>query len=739
MSKESCTLDIVGMHCASCSAVIEKTLSGKAGVLRANVNYATEKATIEYDPEVVKADKLIQAVESAGYKATLHEAANLQAASKDAELKQLTRKLIFALVLSIPILIISMPQILMLFGIDASMLMDFPNRKLILFILTTPVQFYAGWQFYQGAWSALKNKTSNMDTLVAVGTSSAYFYSVATTFFIAGDSYYEVAALLVTFILIGKLLEARAKGKTSQAIQKLMGLQAKTARVRRNGKEIDVPVENVLVGDIIIVRPGEKIPVDGVIVKGATSIDESMISGESIPVEKNIKDRVIGATINKNGSIEFRATEVGDGTVLSQIVKLIEEAQGSKAPIQRFADKISAYFVPTVLVLSALTFIIWYFVVGQTFVFALLLGVSVVVIACPCALGLATPTAIMVGTGRGAEKGILIKSGEVLETAQKVDVVIFDKTGTLTHGKPVVTDIIPTSGAKQSTTALLSIAASLEKLSEHPLAEAITGDANEKGLSLSEVADFSAVPGHGVTGKIDKATYLLGNRKLMKDRNIATKDIEASMIALERQGKTAMIVATSKEVIGIVAVADTVKEHSAEAIKALKKLNIRTVMITGDNGRTAEAIAKQVGIDSVLAEVLPEDKSNEVKKLQDSGETVAMVGDGINDAVALTRADVGIALGSGTDVAMEAGDMVLIKNDLRDVVMAIKLSRATMVKIKQNLFWAFAYNVAGIPIAAGLLYPFTGWLLKPELAGLAMALSSVSVVTNSLLLRRKKL
>lgn len=739
MSKKSCTLDIVGMHCASCSAVIEGSLSKTKGVLRANVNYATEKATIEFDSSAVSPEELIKTVEGAGYKATLHEASNLQAAAKNEEISKLTRKLIFALVLALPILFISMPQILMLIGINASMLMDFPGRKLVLFALTTPVQFYAGWQFYKGAWAALKNKTSNMDTLVAVGTSAAYFYSVATTFFIPGDSYYEVAALLVTFILLGKLLEARAKGKTSQAIKKLMGMQAKTARIRRDGKEIDVPIGEVMIGDIVIVRPGEKIPVDGEITKGNTSIDESMISGESLPVEKNVGDKVIGATINKNGSIEFRATQVGDGTVLAQIVKMIEAAQGSKAPIQRVADQISAYFVPTVLLLSLATFLIWYFIVGQTFVFSLLLGVAVVVIACPCALGLATPTAIMVGTGKGAERGILIKSGEALETAQKLDVIVFDKTGTLTTGKPVVTDVVPLQNTKNTIQNILSIAASLEKLSEHPLAEAIVRDAEEKKASITEVKKFTAIPGHGVEGEIDGKNYLLGNRKLMADQKISTDYVEQTMSKLENEGKTAMIVATRGEIIGLVAVADTLKDSSTEAIKTLKKMGLTTVMITGDNSRTANAIAKQVGIDKVLAEVLPEDKANEVKKFQKEGKIVAMVGDGINDAVALTQADVGIALGSGTDVAMESGDIVLIKNDLRDVVTAIKLSKATMGKIKQNLFWAFAYNVAGIPVAAGILYPFTGWLLKPELAGLAMALSSVSVVTNSLLLRRKKL
>jgi len=739
MKKEKVILDITGMHCASCSTVLENALGKQEGVIRANANYASEKATIEYDEGVVHPESLIQVVEKAGYGAKLHQGASPDETGKKTELSKLKRTLIFALSLSLPILLISMPQLLMIVGINAEMLMDFPNRTLLLFLLTTPVQFIAGGQFYKGAWAALKNRTSNMDTLVAVGTSAAYFYSVATTFFIAGDSYYEVAALLVTFILIGKLLEARAKGKTSQAIKKLMGLQARTARVRRDGKVMDISIDQVVVGDTVIVRPGEKIPVDGEIIAGNTSIDESMISGESIPVEKNVGDKVIGATINKNGSIEFRTTQIGDGTVLSQIVKLIEEAQGSKAPIQRFADRISSYFVPTVLLLSLATFLVWYFIVGQTFVFAMLLAVSVVVIACPCALGLATPTAIMVGTGRGAESGILVKSGEALETAQKIDVVIFDKTGTLTHGKPIVTDVVPAGNTKHNIENILGIAASLERLSEHPLAEAIVREAEEKGITIPEAKKFQAVPGHGVQGEIANKKYLLGNRKLMSDEKISTKEIEASMAQLENEGKTAMIISSEKEVIGIVAVADTLKKNSAEAISTLKEMGIKTVMITGDNQRTAAAIAKLVGIDQVLAEVLPADKAGEVKKLQQAGKTVAMVGDGINDAVALTQATVGIALGSGTDVAMESGDIVLIKNDLRDVVTAIKLSRATMNKIRQNLFWAFAYNVAGIPIAAGLLFPLTGWLLKPELAGLAMALSSVSVVTNSLLLRRKKL
>lgn len=736
MKEEKDTLNISGMHCASCAANIENALEKVDGVKSANVNFATEKATVEYDPAKTNIEKLILAVEKAGYKAAKREAGVVEKSAKNEEIRKLTIKLIFALIFTLPVLFISMPQLLMPFGINAEMLMDFPGRKLLLFALTTPVQFIAGWQFYKGAFKAAKNRASNMDTLIAIGTSAAYFYSVATTFIIEGDAYYEIAALLISFILLGKLLEARAKGKTSEAIKKLMGMQAKTARVKRNGKEIDLPVDEVRVGDIIIVRPGEKIPVDGEITKGTTSIDESMISGESIPVEKNIGDKVVGATINKNGSIEFKTTQVGEGTVLAQIIKLIEEAQGSKAPIQRFADRISYYFVPTVIALSLITFITWYFIVGQTFVFSMLLAVAVIVIACPCALGLATPTAIMVGTGKGAENGILIKSGEALETAQKLDVIIFDKTGTLTHGKPVVTDVI--SLTKDREDEILKLAASLEKLSEHPLAEAIVRGAEEKKQKLSEVKNFKAIPGHGVEGEIGGKKILLGNRKLMNDENISILEIEKQMTKLEDEGKTAMIVGSKNEAIGVVAVADTLKENSAEAIKNLKAKGLETIMITGDNQRTAKAIAHEVGIDGVLAEVLPEDKAREVKKLQEQGKSVAMVGDGINDSVALTQADVGIALGSGTDVAMESGDMVLIKNDLRDVVSAIKLSRATMRKIKQNLFWAFAYNVAGIPIAAGVLFPVTGWLLKPELAGLAMALSSVSVVTNSLLLKRFK-
>lgn len=735
--EEKCTLDIKGMHCASCASSIENALKKVDGVEQANVNFATEKATVTFNPTKTSIEKLVATVEKAGYSAAKTEATRATEKGKSEEIKKLWYKFLFASFFALPVLLISMPQLLMPFWPGAEMLMDFPGRKLLLFLLTTPVQFIAGWQFYKGAWAAAKNKTSNMDTLIAIGTSAAYFYSVATTFFIEGEAYYEIAALLIAFILLGKLLEARAKGKTGEAIKRLIGMQAKTARVRRNDKEVDIPIGEVKVGDVIIVRPGEKIPVDGEIVKGNTAVDESMISGESLPVEKNIGDKVIGATINKNGSIELRATQIGEGTVLAQIVKLIEEAQGSKAPIQRFADLISYYFVPTVIALSLITFTSWYFIVGQTFVFSLLLAVAVIVIACPCALGLATPTAIMVGTGKGAENGILIKGGEALETAHKLNAIVFDKTGTLTHGKPIVTDVILLS--KEDRSEVLRLGASIEKLSEHPLAEAIVAEAENEKIKLAAVADFKAIPGHGIEGKIGKDKVLLGNRKLMADKKISlNKEVEKTIAKTEKEGKTVMIVAREKLIIGLIAVADTLKENAAQVIKTLHGMGVETYMITGDNQITADAIAAKVGIDKVLAEVLPEQKSEEVKKLQDLGKTVAMVGDGINDAVALTQANVGIALGSGTDVAIESGDIVLIKNDLRDVVAAIKLSKATMRKIKQNLFWAFFYNVAGIPIAAGLLYPFTGWLLKPELAGAAMALSSVSVVTNSLLLRTFK-
>jgi len=635
--------------------------------------------------------------------------------------------------------------------------------KYLMFALAAPVQFWVGARFYKGMWGALKQRTGNMDTLIAVGTSAAFFYSMGATFVPAlamEPVFYETSALLITFVLMGKLLEQRAKGRTSDAIKKLMGLAAKTARVVRGGEEIDIPVEQVVAGDLVVVRPGEKVPVDGVIVEGSSAVDESMLTGESIPVEKNVGDEVIGATINKLGSFRFRATKVGADTALAQIVRLVEEAQGSKAPVQRFADRISAVFVPFVLGAALLTFLFWAFAgpaifgaspdpsavfwlfepitmaasVNGWLIAALLAGIAVVVIACPCALGLATPTAIMVGTGKGAENGILIKSGDALETAHHLSAIVFDKTGTLTHGKPVVTDIELADG--HDVGRVFTLAAALERNSEHPLAEAIVARAKEDGIELPDVEGFSAVPGHGVEGTVMGMRVAFGNRRLMTHEGIDISAHEARISALEHEGKTVMLVGVNNEKLaGMIAVADTLKPNSTEAVARLAKMGVEVYMITGDNRRTAEAIAKQAGIspDHVLAEVLPENKAAEVAALQQRGLAVAMVGDGINDTPALAQADVGIAMGAGTDVAMETGGIVLIRNDLRDVVTAIELSRATMRKIRQNFGWALGYNTLLIPVAAvGLLSPF------PWVAGAAMAFSSVSVVTSSLLLRRFK-
>lgn len=736
------SLKISGMHCASCAGIIERELKKAEGVREAMVNFGIEKAIVNYDETIISEPDLVKIVEKAGYQASLPNQKN--DGSREEEIKKLFWKFLVSLVLSLPMLYF--------------MLLDFfpklpggmtlpPYFAIVSLVLTFPIQFIIGAGFYKGAWSSLRMKTFNMDSLIAIGTSTAFFYSLinyilyivryGTLLGIDGtkvpDMYFETAAFLITFVILGKWLEARAKGKTGEAIKKLMGLQAKTARVIRKGETLDIPIEEVVAGDIVLVRPGEKIPVDGVIVKGSSAIDEAMVTGESIPVEKNINDSVIGATINKTGSFEFKATRVGSETTLARIIKLIEEAQGSKAPIQAFADKISAWFVPVVIAIALITFVAWYFIAGESLSFSLLAFTAVIVIACPCALGLATPTAIMVGTGKGAEYGVLIKGGEPLEMAYKIDAMVFDKTGTLTYGKPEVTDVIVLDGNKKLE--LLSIAGSIEKLSEHPLAEAICGYAQQQRVKFTEVTDFKAILGHGVKGTVGKESYFFGNRKLIENvAKLPTKAIEKGLIELESQGKTVMILATGKEVMGMVAVADTVKKTSKEAIDNLKKMGIRVYMITGDNERTAKAIASQVGITDVLAEVLPEDKANEVKKLQASGYTVAMVGDGVNDSPALAQSDLGIAMGSGTDVAMETGEIVIIKDDLRDVVTAIQLSKETMDKIKQNMFFALFYNIIGIPIAARVLIGM-GIILKPELAGLAMALSSISVVTNSLLLR----
>lgn len=746
MGSQRIQLSLSGMHCSSCAGLIERSLKKVPGVKEVNVNFAAEKASVLFDETQSPRESLLKAVEKTGYGATFvnEKDDKADAAKRQAHIKGLFNKFLASFVLSLPMLYFMLMDFFKWIPGAAAL---FPYVGIVSLILTTPVQLVIGAGFYKGMWSALRMKTFNMDSLIAIGTSVAYFYSLVNfvNYFLNTGSliglngakipelYFETAAFLITFVILGKWLEAKAKVQTSEAIKKLMGLQAKTARVIRNGITQDIAVDEVMNGDVILVRPGEKVPVDGQISKGYSALDESMITGESLPVEKHEGDTVIGGTINKTGSFEFVATRVGSETTLSQIIRLVEDAQGSKAPIQAVADRISAWFVPAVIALAVLTFAVWYFVLGATLSFALMAFTAVIVIACPCALGLATPTAIMVGTGKGAENGILVKGGEPLEQACKINTIVFDKTGTLTKGKPEVTDVESISSFDRNT--LLTVAASLEKQSEHPLAEAIYKAAENQRLGLYEVSNFSAIPGHGVQGVINEVTYYLGNRKLITDiLGLPVDAINDQMARLEEQGKTAMILASKEAIVGLVAVADTVKETSQEAVASLRKLGIDVYMITGDNRRTAEAIARQVGITNVLAEVLPEDKANEVKKLQQLGKKVAMVGDGINDAPALAQADLGIAMGSGTDVAMETGGIVIIKNDLRDVVHAINLSKETMWKIKQNMFFALFYNVMGIPIAARIFLGL-GLVLKPELAGLAMALSSISVVGNSLLLR----
>ncbi|MGD2246085.1 MAG: heavy metal translocating P-type ATPase [Candidatus Aminicenantes bacterium] len=739
----SIEIPVQGMQCASCVKNIEKTLLTKRGVTKASVNLATERVKVEYLPSEISLVEIKNVIEQAGYKVldipSDEESEDVERRTREKEYRKLKLKFFAGLFLGLIIFLGSMPE---LFPWVPALL----NNFLVLWILATPVQFWIGWQFYRGAWGAFKHRNADMNTLIAVGTSAAYLYSVTATLFpsffesggISPEVYFDTSAMIIVLILFGRLLEARAKGQTSEAIKKLVGLQPKTARVLRDGKEVDIPVEEVLVGDEIIVRPGEKIPVDGVIQEGKSTVDESMITGESMPVQKQAGNEVIGATINKTGSFRFQAKKVGKNTALAQIVKLVQDAQGSKAPIQRLADVIAGYFVPIVISIAIATFVIW-FSFGPTpaLTFALLNFVAVMIIACPCALGLATPTAVMVGTGKGAENGILIKGGESLETAHKLTTIVFDKTGTLTKGEPEVTDIVPLNS--HSETEILKFAASAERASEHPLGEAIIKMAEERKVNLLDAKQFNAVEGHGIEAIVEGIPVLLGNLKLMEDRKIEIKGLKEKTEVLAKEGKTPIYVAMDGQAAGLIAVADTLKENSVQAVEKLKELGLEVIMLTGDDRRTAEAIARKAAITRVLSEVLPEDKVHEIKRLQSEGKKVAMVGDGINDAPALAQADVGIAIGSGTDVAMEASDITLIKGDLQGVVAAIELSRRTFRVIKQNLFWAFFYNTAGIPIAAGVLYPFFGILLNPIFASAAMAFSSVSVVSNSLRLRRAKI
>ncbi|KAF0143403.1 MAG: Cu2+-exporting ATPase [Nitrospirae bacterium] len=737
-------IPIKGMSCAACATRVQDALSSLDGVVSASVNLATERAAIEYIPSRIGMREFKKTIKDAGYEILTadkgEDIVEKEKREREAHYRNLKTKVITGALLSLPVFILTYWD---MFGLPIVL-----PRKLnfiIQLILESPVQFWIGWQFYKGAVSAARHRTTNMNTLIAVGTSAAYIYSVIATFYpslfevkgYSAEVYFDTAAAIIVLILLGRMLEARAKGQTSEAIKKLAGLQAKTAKVVRNGSELDIPVEEVDIGDIIIVRPGEKIPVDGVIKEGYSSVDEAMLTGESIPVEKKSGDFVIGATINKTGSFKFEATKVGRETMLSQIINMVQEAQGSKPPIARMADLIASYFVPAVMGISVITFFTWYsFGPEPSFTYAVLNFIAVLIIACPCALGLATPTSIMVGTGKGAENGILIRGGEALETAHKINSIVFDKTGTLTKGEPSVTDVIADKSITERD--ILFYAASAEKGSEHPLGEAIIKKAVQSGIELTAASDFQAIPGHGINAKVNGKDVILGNAAMMDDEGIKLNGLKEKAEKLAGGGKTPMFVAVDNSVYGIICVADTLKESSIEAVKSLHKLGIEVVMLTGDNRRTGEAIAKLAGIDRVLAEVFPEDKVKEIKKLQSEGKIVAMVGDGINDAPALAQADIGIAIGTGTDIAMEASDVTLLKGDLRGVVTAIALSRATMRNIKQNLFWAFAYNTVLIPVAAGILFPFFGILLNPMLAAAAMGMSSVTVVSNALRLRRFK-
>ncbi|WP_422641087.1 heavy metal translocating P-type ATPase [Tetragenococcus halophilus] len=742
------SFDIEGMTCASCVQAIEKSVGKVDGVQEVAVNLATEKMNVSYDEDAINAGDIIKAVQDAGYQAAVEsdKVSSDDADKKQKQMKDLWLRFLGSAIFALPLLYIAMGPMLPFGGLPIPEFLD-PVQHTVTFAvvqlaLTLPV-IYLGRSFYTVGFKSLFKGHPNMDSLIAIGTTAALLQGIVmTALLVMGrvevhhghpDLYFESAAVILTLITLGKYLEAVSKGKTSDAIKKLMGLAPKTARVIRNDKEVEISIDEVVTDDIVVVRPGDKIPVDGELVDGSSAVDESMITGESIPIEKQVGDKVVGASINKNGSFYFKATKVGKDTTLSQIIKLVEDAQGSKAPIAKLADKVSGVFVPIVIALAVLSGLAWFLLGQESWVFALTITISVLVIACPCALGLATPTAIMVGTGKGAENGVLIKSGDALEGTQKVQTIVFDKTGTITEGKPIVTDIINYNGYDEE--AVLTLAASAETGSEHPLGEAIVESAKDRGVTLQTVKDFQSIPGHGIQVAVEGQTVLLGNKKLITENNIDTLDAQEVSDRLANEGKIPMFIAAGGQLIGIVAVADTIKENSIAAIDKLHHMGLQVAMITGDNKRTAEAIAKQVGIDRVFSEVLPEDKANEVEKLQNEGLHVAMVGDGINDAPALAQANVGVAIGSGTDVAIESADIVLMRSDLMDVPTAVELSRATIKNIKQNLFWAFAYNTIGIPIAMGILYLFGGPLLNPMFAGAAMSLSSVSVLLNALRLK----
>ncbi|MBW4498488.1 MAG: heavy metal translocating P-type ATPase [Scytonema hyalinum WJT4-NPBG1] len=745
---ENATLKLRGMSCASCARSIENTIRSVPGVNECNVNFGAEQATVEYDPKKTNLEVIQGAVDEAGYSAYPLEQQNLMAGEDDAEKtarlresRLLLRKVVVGGVIGVVLVIGSLP---MMTGLHLPFIPVWLHNPWVQLVLTTPVLFWCGADFFKNAWKAFKRHTATMDTLVALGTGTAYIYSLFATVFpsfftaqgLMPDVYYEAAVVIIALILLGRSLENRAKGQTSEAIRKLIGLQARTARLIRNGREVDVPIAEVMIGDVILVRPGEKIPVDGEVISGTSTVDEAMVTGESVAVKKQPGSEVIGATINKTGSFKFRATRVGKDTVLAQIVQLVQQAQGSKAPIQRLADQVTGWFVPVVIAIALLTFIIWFNFMGNP-TLALIATVGVLIIACPCALGLATPTSIMVGTGKGAENGILIKGAESLEVAHKIQTIVLDKTGTITQGQPTVTDFVTIKGsANGNEIKLLQLAASVERNSEHPLAEAVVRYAQSQEVALADVREFEAIAGSGVQGIASNRRVQIGTQHWMEELGIDTQALQHDKERLEYLGKTAIWIAVDGEIQGLMGISDAIKPTSAQAVRALQKLRLEVVMLTGDNRRTAESIAREVGIKRVLAEVRPDQKAATVQKLQSEGKIVAMVGDGINDAPALAQADVGIAIGTGTDVAIAASDITLISGDLQGIVTAIQLSRATIRNIRQNLLFAFIYNVAGIPIAAGLLFPVFGWLLNPIIAGAAMAFSSVSVVTNALRLRK---